>query len=104
MKKGGKKVMLKLDYEELAKSASALEKEAANYKDCISKMEKTVKALPSIWEAETCTKYVKEFEDSKKTLNSVHTLSLDMAKQMKTISSNFSKTDSEMAKKMGVSK
>ena len=92
--------MLKLDYEELKKSATSLEKEGDVFEDCIKKMSKTVENLPNIWEADTCDKYVEEFTSAKKTLNAVRKLIQDMADQMNKISDNFAKADADMAKQM----
>lgn len=92
--------MLKVDYEELASSAKALETEGNNFEACIGKMEKVVSKLPNIWEADTCDKYVEEFNDSKKTLKAVRKLIQDMSDQMKKISANFAKADADMAKQM----
>ncbi len=91
---------LKLDYEALGSSAKTLREQGDTFESCINVMSKVVDALPDIWEAETCTRYVQEFDESKKTLNDVRKLIEDMSSQMTQISNNFAQADSEMANQM----
>ena len=91
---------LKLDYEALGSSAKTLREQGDTFENCINVMTKVVDALPEIWEAETCNRYVQEFDESKKTLNDVRKLIEDMSSQMTQISNNFSQADSEMANQM----
>lgn len=91
---------LRLDYEALGSSAKTLREQGDIFEDCISKMTSVIDALPDIWEAETCDRYVEEYDESKKTLTDVRQLIEDMAAQMTQISENFSQADSDMANQM----
>jgi len=92
--------MLKLDYVALGTAAKELRTEGDNFEKCITKMGKTIKGLPDIWEAETCDEYVIQYEKSEKTLDDVRDLIEDMAKQMESISKNFKDADESMRKQM----
>ena len=98
-KRGGDKV-LKLDYEALADAAKTLTEQGDTFETCISTMTGVVDGLPDIWEAETCNKYVSEYNDAKKTLLDVRDLIQDMADQMQQISDNFRDADTDMAGQM----
>lgn len=89
--------MLRLDYEALASSAKTLSQQGDTFEDCITTMSQVISELPEIWEAETCDKYVEQFEDAKPTLEKVRQLIEDMSTQMQTISDNFAQADSDMA-------
>ncbi len=92
--------MLRLDYEALASSAKTLSQQGDTFEDCITTMSQVISELPEIWEAETCDKYVEQFEDAKPTLEKVRQLIEDMSTQMQTISDNFAQADSDMAGQM----
>ena len=92
--------MLRLDYEALASSAKTLSQQGDTFEDCITTMSQVISQLPEIWEAETCDKYVEQFEDAKPTLEKVRQLIEDMSTQMQTISDNFAQADSDMAGQM----
>lgn len=92
--------MLKIDYESLASSAKTLADQGDIFEDCITTMSTTINALPDIWEADTCDKYVEQYNDVKPTLDKVRTMIQDMSEQMTTISNNFSNADSDMARQM----
>ena len=79
--------MLRLDYEALADSSRTL-------------IEQVIDALPDIWEAETCDRYVEQFAESKPTLNEVRNMIQEMAEQMQKISDNFREADADMAGQM----
>ncbi|WP_022749825.1 WXG100 family type VII secretion target [Lachnobacterium bovis] len=91
---------LRLDYEALGSSAKTLREQGDIFEECINKMTSVIDALPDIWEAETCDRYVEEYDESKKTLTDVRQLIEDMAAQMTQISENFSQADSDMANQM----
>lgn len=92
--------MLRLDYEALASSAKTLSQQGDTFEDCIATMSQVISQLPEIWEAETCDKYVEQFDDAKPTLEKVRQLIEDMSTQMQTISDNFAQADSDMAGQM----
>lgn len=92
--------MLRLDYEALASSAKTLSEQGDVFEDCITTMSQVVSGLPDIWEAETCDKYVDQFEDAKPTLLKVRELIEDMSAQMQKISDNFAQADADMAGQM----
>lgn len=92
--------MLKLDYDAMATSSKVLKAEGGKFEDCIEVMGKEIKGLPDIWEAETCTEYVNQYEKAEKTLKEVRKMIEDMAVQMDTISKNFADADSSMKKQM----
>lgn len=92
--------MLRLDYEALADSSKVLIEQGDIFEDCISTMTTTVNGLPDIWEADTCDKYVEQYNDAQKTLNDVRTLIQEMAEQMQQISDNFREADADMAGQM----
>lgn len=92
--------MLKLDYEALASSSKTLSQQGDTFEDCITVMSQVISELPSIWEAETCDRYVEEFEDAKPTLQKVRQMIEDMSLQMQKISDNFAQADADMAGQM----
>lgn len=92
--------MLKLDYEALADAAKTLTDQGNTFETCINTMTGVVDGLPDIWEAETCNKYVSEYDDAKQTLLDVRDLIQDMADQMQQISDNFRDADTDMAGQM----
>lgn len=92
--------MLKLDYEALAEAAKTLADQGDTFETCIDTMTTVVDGLPDIWEAETCTKYVSEYDEAKKTLSDVRDLIQDMSDQMQKISENFQDADTDMAGQM----
>ena len=89
-----------VSYFYIKKKKKTLREQGDTFENCINVMTKVVDALPDIWEAETCNRYVQEFDESKKTLNDVRKLIEDMSSQMTQISNNFSQADSEMANQM----
>lgn len=92
--------MLKLDYEALASSSKTLSQQGDAFEDCITVMSQVISELPGIWEAETCDRYVEEFEDAKPTLQKVRQMIEDMSLQMQKISDNFAQADADMAGQM----
>jgi len=98
-KKGGKE-MLRLDYEALATSSKTLSQQGDIFEDCINTMSQVVSELPDIWEAETCDRYVEQFDEAKPTLERVRQLIEDMSAQMQKISDNFAQADADMAGQM----
>jgi len=92
--------MLRLDYDALATSAKELRTEGDNFQDCIDKMSTTITGLPDIWEAETATEYVDQFDKAKITLDAVRQMIEDMATQMEKISDNFKAADADMKSQM----
>lgn len=89
--------MLKVDYEALGAAAKILSDEGDTFEDCIAKMDKEIQGLPDIWEADTCDKYVEQFNNAKKTLDEVRKLIQDMSDQMIQISNNYRDADESMA-------
>ena len=92
--------MLRLDYEALGDASKTLKEQGDIFEDCINKMSDVVNGLPDIWEAETCNRYVEQYQDSKQTLDNVRQLIEDMSTQMQKISDNFASADSDMAGQM----
>ena len=74
--------MLRLDYDALADASKTLIEQGDTFEGCIEKMTSVVDSLPDIWEADTCDKYVSEYNDAKQTLNDVRNLIQDMAEQI----------------------
>jgi WXG100 family type VII secretion target len=99
-KKEVEPIMLRLDYDALGDSSKVLSEQGDVFEDCIDTMTKEVDALPDIWEAETCDKYVAQYNEAKKTLNDVRDLIREMSEQMQKISENFRDADSDMAGQM----
>ena len=92
--------MLRLDYEALGDAAKTLIAQGDTFAECIQTITNVVNGLPDIWEADTCTKYVEQYNDAEKTLQEVRQLIQDMADQMTTISENFRNADADMAGQM----
>ena len=92
--------MLRLDYEALADSSRTLIEQGDIFEECIERMTQVIDALPDIWEAETCDRYVEQFAESKPTLNEVRNMIREMAEQMQKISDNFREADADMAGQM----
>ena len=92
--------MLRLDYEALADASRTLIEQGDIFEDCFNTMTNTVYGLPDIWEAETCDRYVEQYNDAKVTLNDVRNLIQEMAEQMQKISDNFREADADMAGQM----
>ena len=92
--------MLRVDYEALGDAAKTLQDQGDTFEDCINTMTRVIDGLPDIWEAETCIKFVAQYNESKKTLNDVRTLIQDMSDQMRQISANFNSADTDMAGQM----
>jgi len=91
---------LRVDYEALGTSSAKLIEQGEIFEDCINVMTSEVEALPDIWEADTCDRYVQQYFDSKETLVEVRNLIQDMADQMQKISDNFRDADVRMAEEM----
>ena len=70
--------MLRLDYEALADSSRTLIEQGDIFEECIERMTQVIDALPDIWEAETCDRYVEQFAESKPTLNEVRNMIQEM--------------------------
>lgn len=92
--------MLKVDYEALDDAAKTLKAQGETFAECIQIMTDVVNGLPDIWVADTCDKYVEQYNDAEKTLQEVRQLIEDMAVQMNTISENFHTADTDMAGQM----
>ena len=92
--------MLRLDYEELERASGELKAEGDTFQGCIEKMTQVIQGLPDIWEAETCDKYVEQYNDAKKTLDDVRELIQEMAEQMDKIAANFREVDMDMSRQM----
>lgn len=92
--------MLRVDYDALATSAQTLANQGDIFEDCISAMSTVINGLPDIWEADTCDKYVEQYNEAKTTLDDVRNLIQEMSDQMTTISQNFRDTDTDMAGQM----
>ena len=89
--------MLKLDYEQLAASATRLKEEMDVFTECIENMSTVIDGLPDIWEAQSCDRYVEQFADLKPGFESTRDLIGEMAEQMSKIAQNFADTDADMA-------
>ena len=92
--------MLRLDYEQLDASAKKLMEEMEAFDACISNMTAVVSNLPDIWEAQTCDRYVEQFEELKPGFESTRDLIGEMSEQMSKIAQNFADADSDMAGQM----
>ncbi len=92
--------MLRVDYEVMDSSARTLIEQGETFADCISTMTRVVNELPDIWEAETCDRYVEQYNEAEVTLQQVRELIQDMAEQMLTIAENFRQADADMAGQM----
>lgn len=91
---------LRVDYEALEQASKTLSEQGQIFEDCIDTMTTVVNGLPDVWEAETCDRYVEQYNDAKGTLNEVRQLIEDMSEQMCTISTNFRETDLDMKGQM----
>lgn len=92
--------MLRLDYEALEESARKLIAEGDNFEDSIKAMDTVIQGLPDIWEADTCDKYVEQFNDFKPDMQKVRELIQEMSDQMTKIANNFREADQSMAGQM----
>ena len=92
--------MLRLDYEELERASGELKAEGDTFQGLIENMTQVIQGLPDIWEAETCDKYVEQYNDAKKTLDDVRELIQEMAEQMDKIAANFREADMDMSRQM----
>lgn len=92
--------MLRVNYEELDSAARTLITQGETFAECISVMTNVVNGLPEIWEAETCDRYVEQYNEAEVTLQQVRELIQDMADQMITIAENFRNADADMAGQM----
>ena len=91
---------LMIDYEALDAEATRLQEQGDAMSDCIEQITTIVNGLSEIWQAETETKYVEQYNDLKPSLDEVVQLVSDMVTQMKQISTNFQDTDTGMAGQM----
>jgi len=91
---------LRVDYEALGTSSAKLIEQGEIFEECINVMTSEVEALPDIWEADTCDRYVQQYFDNKEALTEVRDLIHDLAIQMQTISDNFRDADVRMAEEM----
>ena len=91
---------LRVDYDALGASAKSLSEQGNIFQDCIESMTQTVNGLPDIWEADTCDRYVDQYNEAKTTLDDVRNLIEDMAVQMDKICTNFRDADLDMAGQM----
>jgi WXG100 family type VII secretion target len=92
--------MLRVDYDQLEASSKSLKEQGDIFESSIDSMTATVNGLPDIWEAETCDRYVDQYNEAKGTLNEVRDLIQEMAEQMDKISKNFREADVDMAGQM----
>ena len=91
---------LRVDYDALEASARKLSEQGDIFQECIDIMTTEVNALPDIWEAETCDRYVERYNEAKPTLVDVRNLIEDMSQQAITISRNFREADESMRDQM----
>jgi len=91
---------LRVDYDALEASAKSLSEQGNIFQECIESMTTTVNGLPDIWEADTCDRYVDQYNEAKGTLNDVRDLIEEMSQQMSKISKNFREADIDMAGQM----
>lgn len=92
--------MLRVDYDALADASKSLIEQGDTFESCIEVMTGVVNGLPDIWEADTCERYVEQYNDAHKTLTDVRELIQEMAEQMQKISDNFRDADVDMAGQM----
>ena len=92
--------MLRVDYDALGDASKTLIEQGDTFESCIDTMTNVVNGLPDIWEADTCERYVEQYNDAQKTLNDVRDLIQEMAEQMQKISDNFRDADTDMAGQM----
>ncbi|MCI9465006.1 MAG: WXG100 family type VII secretion target [Lachnospiraceae bacterium] len=91
---------LMLDYDAISQEATKLQTEGDTMSDCIDKITNIVNGLPDIWQADTGTKYVEQYNELEPSLREAVQLIDDMVTQMNQISTNFQDTDSGMAGQM----
>lgn len=91
---------LMLNYEAISQEAANLQTEGDNMNDCITKITNIVNGLPDIWQADTGTKYVEQYNELRPSLEDAVQLIDDMVTQMNQISANFQDTDAGMAGQM----
>ncbi|MCP1103065.1 WXG100 family type VII secretion target [Aequitasia blattaphilus] len=92
--------MLRVDYDALAYASRTLSEQGDTFESCIGTMTSVVNGLPDIWEADTCDRYVEQYNEASKTLNEVRELIREMSEQMQKISDNFRGADVDMAGQM----
>lgn len=92
--------MLRLDYEQLEVAAKKLTDEGNTFEDCITNMTAVIDGLPDIWEADTCDRYIAQYEELKPSFEATRNLIQEMSEQMTKIYQNFKDTDSSMAGQM----
>lgn len=91
---------LSIDYPGMEDAATKLRQQHDAMADCVTEIGSVVQSLPEIWQAETCDKYVSQYEDLEPGLNQTVQLIEDMIEQMNKIVANFQDTDSGMAGQM----
>lgn len=91
---------ISIDYNGMAEAANQLEQQYQAMDDCITSIGNVIHGLPDIWTAETCDKYLSQYEELEPGLKETAQLISDMVEQMNKIVSNFQDTDSGMAGQM----
>ncbi|MDE6748392.1 MAG: WXG100 family type VII secretion target [Lachnospiraceae bacterium] len=91
---------LMLNYEAISQEAANLQTEGDNMNDCITKITNIVNGLPDIWQADTGTRYVEQYNELHPSLEEAVQLIDDMVTQMNQIAANFQDTDAGMAGQM----
>lgn len=94
--------VLRIDFEGIASSKSAIDTQKANFEELYESMNTTIGSLPDYWEGETANSYVQQFEDLKPSFDAIRDLMDSLSTQLNNISTNFSTADSDMAGQVGV--
>ncbi len=93
---------LRIDYEGIASSRSAIEGQKAEFDDLYQRMSGTINDLPTYWSGSAAQGYVDQFAALKTSFDEISTLIGDLAKQLNSISENFESADNEMASQLGI--
>ena len=93
---------LRIDYDGIASTKSALEGQKEEFDDLYQRMANTINELPTYWSGSSAQGYVDQFAELKPSFDNISGLIGDLALQLNSISQNFESADNEMASQLGI--
>lgn len=94
--------VLKVDYDGILSTKTALESQQTEFDDLYQRMSTTVNSLPNYWSGASAVSYVQQFEDLSSSFDSISTLIGNLALQLNSITENFADADAGMSDQIGV--
>ena len=91
---------ISINYDGMQEAATKLSQQHDDMDDCVREIGNIIAGLPDIWQAETCDKYISQYEELEPGLKETVQLISDLVEQMNKIVSNFQDTYSGMAGQM----